>query len=172
MPALCALRRRFGSAVILPIGVVAALLLGRPAAVSAEDVPILGYYALTELARGGDDVLVSLTLQLRNETDVDVRQARVSVERPDDPSDDSTDQQASDPESPDRMFAQFPAADIRAHGTVRLSQNLLIPASEWASWQSGRGPRLAIAFIDDSGQPVRDRLALVQVGEIPAAEPF
>src|SRR5262245_2940792 len=95
----------------------------------AEDVPLLGSYAVVELTRNSHDVLVSLAVRLENQTDADVRQARMSLGRPEDS---AAEAEPSGSDAFDRAFAGFPVADVPAHASLRFEQRLQIPAAEWA----------------------------------------
>jgi hypothetical protein len=120
--------------------------------------PLAGQYAVTELARSGDEVLLTLTLRLVNESERDVSHARVTVDRRD------ADERPLDVS--DRMLGAFEDVTVHAQNNARVTQRFVVPFAEYVAWTEGQGPRLRLAFDDENGETVETSLTLDRVGDI------
>jgi hypothetical protein len=97
-----------------------------------------GFFSLTGMAEQGDQVTVTLNLQLFNYSGADIKGAVVSLY----PSTPGVDAQGS--------FT--PVKFWRSRRDVVLSQQFTVPRSEYEEWLGGDQPNLFIVYTDAAGQ--------------------
>lgn len=103
-----------------------------------------GFYSLTDVSEQGDQIQVTLDIQLFNYSGADLKQTNVSV------------YPSRNPMEPLHSFS--PVSIWRSRGYVVLKQTLLVSREQFEEWASGTQPNLAIVYTDASGE-ARERSA-------------
>jgi hypothetical protein len=96
-----------------------------------------GYYSLTNVTEQGSQVNLTLTVQVFNYSDADIKQASVVLHQ-------------SDPGM--TVQGAFPPVKVfHNQSDVRLSQGFSVPLEEYQRWQNGMVPRLMVHFMGANG---------------------
>jgi len=135
------------SQAVLRVSLVLVLSAISAAAKNGRD--FAGFYTISNAVEQGDQMVVTLRVQLHNNSDADVKQAVLTLRQP-----------VGAP-----LGAFQPVKLWRNHGEVRLSQQFVVPKREFESWHSGAQPHLMVVTHDESGQR-HDRF--VQLSSRPA----
>jgi hypothetical protein len=127
-----------------------------------QEPALVARYALSNVEENGDEVILTFTLGLRNDSDAQLLNTRLTLEAPDVP-------EEADDLLPESVFARFEPFDLAAREGVRISHRFVLPAYEYQRWQQGFAPLMRIAFdVDGDGTSHRSTLLLVEVAEVPA----
>jgi hypothetical protein len=110
---------------------LAILLLATVSAIAKDGREFSGFYTLTHVSDDGDQVRVTLTLQLFNYSDADVKQAVVTLR---------------DNTGMDLAGAFKPITLLRDRQETKVSRQFTVPRSEYERWQQGTQPTLFIAY--------------------------
>jgi hypothetical protein len=111
---------------LLPI-----LLLAGVSAVAKDGRDFSGFYTLTKVSEQGDQMRVTLTLQLFNYSDTDVKQAVVTLR---------------ENTGMDLAGAFKPITLLRDRQEVKVSRQFTVPRTEYERWQQGTQPTLFISY--------------------------
>jgi hypothetical protein len=137
---------RFSQAVLL---VTLALVLSAVTASAKDGRDFAGFYNVSNVVDQGDQIFVTLRVQLFNNSDADVRQAVLTLR-----------------ENPGGPLGTFQPVKLwRNHGEVRLTQQFVVPKREFERWHHGVQPALMVVTHDEQGQR-HDRF--VQLSSRPA----
>jgi hypothetical protein len=116
---------------------VAALSLLPFSALAKDGRDFAGYYSLTGVSQEASAVKLTLTVQVFNYSDADIRQASVVLHH-------------SGPAM--LVNAAFPPVKVFHNQTdVRLSQEFTIPLEEYQRWLNGMVPKLVVHFMGANG---------------------
>jgi hypothetical protein len=97
-----------------------------------------GFYSVSNVVEQGDQMVVTLRVQVFNHSDVDVKQAVLTLRQ--------------SPPSPE-ILGKFQTVKMwRNHGEVRLTQQFVVPKREFESWSRGAQPALMVVTHDEQGQ--------------------
>jgi hypothetical protein len=108
-----------------------------------------GFYTVSNVVDQGNQTMLTLRVQLFNQSDADVKQATLTLR-----------------ESPGSEIGAFQPLKLwRNHGEVRLAQQFVIPKREFEKWRKGSQPALMVVYHDAQGQRF-DRF--VQMSKRPA----
>jgi hypothetical protein len=113
------------------------VLLGALTASAKNGRDFGGMYSIVNTVnQGGDQVLVTLRVQLFNHSDADVSQAVVTLR-----------------ENGGGPLGTFQPVKLwRNHAQVRLTQQFVVPKHELQNWQKGAQPTLMVVTRDANGQ--------------------
>jgi hypothetical protein len=127
--------------------VLVTVLLLLPIAGWAKDGrDFAGYYSLTDVNEQSSQVKLTLTIQIFNYSNADIKQASLVLHQ-------------SDPGM--AVEGAFPAVKVFRNQTdVRLSQEFTIPSHEYWRWQNGMTPRLMVHFMGANGIEQRRSIQL------------
>jgi hypothetical protein len=137
---------RFSQAVLL---VLLALMLSAVTVSAKDGRDFAGFYSVSNVVDQGDQIFVTLRVQLFNHSDADVTQAVLTLRQ--------------NPGGPLGTFQ--PVKLWRNHGEVRLTQQFVVPKHEFERWYQGVQPALMVVTHDENGQR-HDRF--VQISRRPA----
>jgi hypothetical protein len=110
---------------------LAILLLAGVSAVAKDGRDFSGFYTLTKVSEQGDQMRVTLTLQLFNYSDTDVKQAVVTLR---------------ENTGMDLAGAFKPITLLRDRQEVKVSRQFTVPRTEYERWQQGTQPTLFISY--------------------------
>jgi hypothetical protein len=137
---------RFSQAVLL---VSLALVLSAVTASAKNGRDFAGFYSVSNVVDQGDQIFVTLRVQLFNNSDADVTRAVLTLR-----------------ENPGGPLGTFQPVKLwRNHGEVRLTQQFMVPKHEFERWHQGVQPALMVVTHDENGQR-HDRF--VQLSSRPA----
>ncbi len=127
----------------------------------AQPPAIVTRYALSDVTANGNEVILTLTLGLRNDSNISFSSASLSVEH-EEVAEDATDI------DPDLVFGRFEPFDLAPHQGVRVSRQLLLNALDYDRWTHGFRPHVRLAFDDaQTAETRRVTLDLIEATEIP-----
>jgi hypothetical protein len=110
---------------------LAILLLAGVTAVAKDGRDFSGFYTLTKVSQQGDQVRVTLTLQLFNYSDADAKQAVVRLQE----------------NAGMELAGTFkPIPLLRDRQEAKVSRQFTVPRSEYERWQQGTQPTLFITY--------------------------
>jgi hypothetical protein len=114
-----------------------ALLLIPIAGVAKDGRDFAGYYSLTDVTEQSSEVKLTLTVQVFNYSDADIKQASLVLHQ----------------SGPGMIVdGAFPAVKVfHNQADVRLSQEFTVPRDEYRRWQNGVVPRLMVHFMGANG---------------------
>ena len=96
-----------------------------------------GYYSFTGVTQQSNEVKLTLTVQVFNYSDADIKQASVVLHQ-------------SDPGM--TVQGAFPPVKVfHNQSDLRLSQEFSVPREEYQRWQNGLVPRLMVHFMGANG---------------------
>jgi len=98
-----------------------------------------GVYSLSEATPLGDQVRVTFSARIFNYSDSDVIGATVTLKGSG---------------APKAGFAAFHDIPLRDRESVRLSQEITVPAREYQLWKMGHTPSLVVQYRNSSGDQV------------------
>jgi hypothetical protein len=107
------------------------LLLAGAGAVAKDGRDFSGFYTLTHVSEQGDQVRVTLTLQVFNYSDADVKQAVVTLR---------------ENTGIDLAGAFKPITLLRDRQEAKVSRQFTVSRSEYERWQQGTQPTLFITY--------------------------
>jgi hypothetical protein len=125
---------------------LATLFLIPTAGLAKDGRDFAGYYSLTGVTEQSSEVKLTLTVQIFNYSDSDIKQASLVLH-----------------ESGHGMAVRgaFPAVKVfHDHTDVRLSQEFTVPREEYQRWQNGMVPRLMVHFMGANGIEQRRSIQL------------
>jgi hypothetical protein len=117
--------------VSLMIGVIAAV-----PAFAKNGRDFAGFYSVSNVAEQGDQMAITLRVQVFNNSDADVKQAVLTLRQ--------------NPGGPLGTFQ--PVKLWRNHGEVRLTQQFVVSKPEFESWHKGAQPAVLVVTRDENGQ--------------------
>jgi hypothetical protein len=96
-----------------------------------------GFYNVSNVVEQGDQIMVTLRVQVFNNSDADVKQAVLTLRQ-----------------NPGGPLGTFPSVQLwRNHGEVRRTQQFVVPKHEFESWHRGGGqPAVMVVTYDENGQ--------------------
>jgi hypothetical protein len=96
-----------------------------------------GFYNVSNVIEQGDQMVITLRVQVFNNSDADVKQAVLTLRQ-----------------NPGPALGTFPSVKLwRNHGEVRLTQQFAVPKHEFESWHKGGGqPAVMVVTHDENGQ--------------------
>lgn len=95
-----------------------------------------GFYSVSNIVDQGNQVSLTLRVQLFNHSDADVKQAVLTLR-----------------ESPGGELGAFhPVKLWHNHGELRLTQQFVVPKREFQRWHKGAQPALVVVSRDAQGQ--------------------
>jgi len=105
--------------------------------VSAKDGrDFAGFYSINNAVEQGDQMVVTLRVQLQNNSDADVKQALLTLRQ-----------------NPGPALGTFQPVKLwRNHGEVRLTGQFVVPKHEFEKWHKGAQPALMVVTKDENGQ--------------------
>jgi len=125
---------------------VAFVLLAALVAFARDGRDFAGYYSLTDVTEQSTAVKLTLTLQLFNYSDADIKQASVVLHQ-------------SGPGI--LIHGSYPILKVFRNQTdVRMSQEFTVPREEYMRWQNGMEPRLMVHFKGANGIEQRRSIQL------------
>ena len=136
------------------VAVFASLLLATIAAVAKDGRDFAGFYSLTDVHEQGEQVQVTLGLQIFNYSGADLRQAVVTVRQ-------------SHPGIA-VLGTSAPIELWRANARVIVKQDVTLSRDEFERWSGHSQPAVFVVYRDASGQ---ERQAWTQLSQRPAV-PF
>ena len=142
----CALKTRAAVA-------AAALVLLPLAGLAKDGRDFAGFYSVNNIVEQGDQLVVTLQVQLFNHAGSDVKQAVVTL-RPSSP-------------SPVPVGAFHAVKLWRNHGEVRLSQQFAVPRQEVERWLTGSQPALMVVYRDPQGKRLERFVQLSSRAQLP-----
>jgi hypothetical protein len=98
-----------------------------------------GVYAVSNATTLGDQVKLTFSARIFNYSDGDVTSATVTLRGPG---------------APKGAYATFYAITLRDRDSVRVSQEITVPAREYQLWRMGRAPSLVVQYQGLSGDAV------------------
>lgn len=112
------------------------LLLSALTATAKDGRDFAGFYSVSDVVEQGDQLILTLHVQLFNNSDKDVKQAVLTLRR-----------------SPGPALGTFQPVNLwRNHGEVRLAQQFVVPKHEFENWNRRSQPALMVVTRDASGQ--------------------
>lgn len=128
---------------------------------SAQPPALTARYAISDVASNENEVSLILTIGLRNDSDQQLLNARLTLENADVPEENFD-------VDPDLVFGAFEIFDLDARGSAHVSRTFVLPALEYDRWQQGNHPCVRLVFDDvESGTTRRLTLPLVYVNRVP-----
>jgi hypothetical protein len=125
----------------------------------AQDVEIAGAFAIGhDVVWIGDQVVVTMTLELRNEGSGPAHQVVVTLAAAD-PGD------GTNPAG-DAILFSFQPLDITAGSKSRVKETVVLAGDQWRVWQRGDEPIFWMTCIDAHAASVAKRLLLAHVTSI------
>jgi hypothetical protein len=97
-----------------------------------------GVYRVSDAVDQGDQMLVTLHVQLFNNSESDVKQAVLTLRH--------------NFPTPGTVGLFRPVKLWRNHGEVRVTQQFVVPKREFESWSHGAQPALMVVYHDAEGQ--------------------
>ena len=141
----------------LAIACALVLTLSLPAA--AQQPSITGTFAIDhDVVWTGDQVVLTMTLELSNQGDRPAHSVLVSVAKPGAP-----EEQVEI--APEWVIGVFPLAEIGPGASARVKARMAIPGEEWMRWQSGEAPAFWLSSHDDTW-PTGGPVTLTRTGNI------
>ncbi len=116
---------------------LAVILLTTLSALAKDGRDFSGYYSLTDVTEQSNAVKLTLTVQVFNYSDADIKEASLLLR-----------------ETGPGMAVEgaFPALKVfHDHTDVRLSQQFTVPREEYRRWQNGMVPRLVVHYMGANG---------------------
>lgn len=139
------------------VALFALLTLFAAAAVAKDGRDFAGHYSLTTVTEKGDQVELTLALQLYNYSGADLKQAVVTVHAP---------------HAVPGMVATFAPIKLwRNDGDVIVRQQLTIPRAEYLRWSTRVQPPVFIGYTDENGHSLERFAQLSRSPIIPEAKP-
>jgi hypothetical protein len=94
-----------------------------------------GFYNVSNIVEQGDQMLITLRVQVFNNSDADVQQAVLTLRQ-----------------NPGPALGTFPSVKLwRNHGEVRLTQQFIVPKRELESWHKRSQPAVMVVTHDENG---------------------
>ena len=144
-----------------------ALIFSLVPGAAAQEPDIVGHYAIDhDITQTGDQIVLTLTLLLKNQGELSAPAAVVAIANSDWTPDDG-----SEP-GPDATVGTFESVDVAAGSSVRLRAQFVIPIDEWVRWNDRDGPRFWLTYVDQSSQRDTLPLTLARTGAIPEVNEF
>jgi len=112
------------------------LLLTAISAPAKNGRDFAGFYNISNAVEQGDQMVVTLRVQVHNNSDADVKQAVLTLRQP----------------GAGVLGTFQPVKLWRNHGEVRLTQQFVVPKHEFESWHRGSQPALMVVTHDEHGQ--------------------
>jgi hypothetical protein len=132
-------------------------MLFTTAAVAKDGRDFAGHYSLTDITVKGDQVELTLALQLYNYSGADLKQAVVAVHTP---------------HAVPGVVASFAPIKLwRNEGDVIVSQQITIPLAEYQRWSTRVQPPVFIGYTDENGHSLERWAQLSRSPIIPEARP-
>ena len=95
-----------------------------------------GFYSVSNVVEQGDQMVITLRVQVFNNSDADVKQAVLTLRQ-----------------NPGRALGTFPSVQLwRNRGEVRLTQQFVVPKHEFENWHKGTQPALMVVTHEENGQ--------------------
>jgi hypothetical protein len=127
---------------------LALVLLTALASLAKDGRDFAGSYSLTNVTEQNNEVKLTLTVQVFNNSDADIQQASLVLHQ-----------------SGPGMTVQgaFPPVKVFRNRTdVRLSHEFTVPREEYHRWQNGMEPRLMVHFMGANGIEQRRTIQLAR----------
>lgn len=99
-----------------------------------------GSYSLGTPAAAGDDVQISISLAINNNTGASVRNAVIALH---------------DPRAARVTYGQLAGLSLPAGARTEMNGSFTVPKSLYDSWQKGSSPAMSVSFTDARGNAVR-----------------
>jgi hypothetical protein len=132
---------------------LALVLLTALASLAKDGRDFAGSYTLTKVTEQNNEVKLTLTVQVFNNSDADIRQASLVLHQ-------------SGPGM--AVHGAFPPVKLfRDHTDVLLSQEFTVPSVEYHRWQNGMEPRLMVHFTGANGIEQRRTIQLARRPMLP-----
>jgi hypothetical protein len=133
---------------------LAVMLLTALSAVAKDGRDFAGYYSLTDVTEQSNAVKLTLTVQVFNYSDADIKQASLVLR---------------DSGHGTAVRGAFPAVKIfHDHTDVRLSQEFTVPREDYQRWQNGMVPRLMVHYMGANGIEQNRSIQLSRRPALPA----
>lgn len=126
--------RQFTRALCL---VLASLMLSAFASPAGD---FSGTYKLGAAMASGQDVQLTITLSIANNTSSSVSNASVALH---------------EPSSAHVIYGQVDGLSLPAGARTQVSGSFTVPQGLYDSWQKGSSPAMSVSFTDAKGNPVR-----------------
>jgi hypothetical protein len=128
-------------------GTLACLVLLTAVLARAEDGrDFAGLWEVSDVIDLGEEVGITMSLELSNFSGADVSDATVTLE---------------DPTQPGTPYGSFSPVSILYQDRVRLSDSFTVSRSEYDSWQESSSPSFRIEFYDPAGNAVERTIEVV-----------
>lgn len=115
---------------------LAMLLLSTVTAFARDGRDFVGFYNLTHAVQQGDNMRVTLNLQVRNYSSADVKQAVVTLRQ-------NTGIELVGQSAPIKL--------LREHGAAKVSQRFTVSRAEYDNWLQGTQPTVFLVYQDARG---------------------
>jgi hypothetical protein len=126
---------RFSCAVLIFVSLMICALAGVPA-LAKDGRDFAGFYNVSNVVEQGDQMVITVRVQVFNNSDADVKQAVLTLRQ-----------------NPGPALGTFPSVKLwRNHGEVRLTQQFVVPKHEFEQWHKGTQPALMVVTHDSTGQ--------------------
>lgn len=117
---------------------LAAVVLTANAAPAAGN--FTGAFTLGAASASGDNVQVSISLAVTNNTGADVRNAVIALH---------------EPQAARVTYGQLTGLALPAGSAAQVNGFFTVPRALYESWQKGSSPAMSVSFTDAKGNPVR-----------------
>lgn len=99
-----------------------------------------GRYSLGAPVAAGEDVQVTISLDLTNNNSFDIHNAAIALH---------------DPRAARLTYGSLNGLLLAAGATTPVSGSFKVPRALFESWQKGNSPAMSVSFSDADGKPVR-----------------
>jgi len=110
------------------------------AAYAAPDGNVSGSYSISAPTAAGDDVQVTISLSISNNTSADIKNAAISLH---------------DPLAARMTYGSLNGLALPAGAATHVSGSFKVPRQLYDSWQKGSSPAMSVSFNDADGKAVR-----------------
>lgn len=110
------------------------------AAYAAPEGNVRGRFSISAPAAAGDDVQVTISLSISNNTSADIRNAAITLH---------------DPMAARVTYGSLNGLALPVGAATQVSGSFKVPRQLYDSWQKGSSPAMSVSFNDADGKAVR-----------------